>query len=275
MSAPHVTAAAAPRPNHLRRAFPGVGRGAQDARAASGRRARIAGLRGIHLDRSQVALSDGACRTESDDRLGIGIDGYRSIEALREQLRDARDSRRPAGEQDRVHPVRSTAAASKDSARTSTVCAMPASTSRSNSDRVSRTLAPPLPTRTGTTASESNESDSFASTHSRRSAARATPVGGVSGETVPIQSRRREDMAENGVVEVRPAERRHAHGLADDRQLAVSDLADDDGIERAAAQVVDSQQCAFSQRLLVRVMTGGSHRFGDEFDVAPSLPSER
>ncbi len=72
----------------------------------------------------------------------------------------------------------SSPAASRASCSASIVCAMELSIIASNSPRVSRTLDRPAGTRTGITTSESNDSASLASMHSRRSWDSAMRVSG-------------------------------------------------------------------------------------------------
>ena len=88
-------------------------------------------------------------------------------------------------------------------------------------------------------------------------------VGRVGGRHEPAE--RRVDVGEHGLVDVDAAEALHALGRAEQLEAGLG-LADDRGVERAAAEVVHGDDLAGFDPLLAGVGDGGRLGLGDEHD---------
>ena len=78
-------------------------------------------------------------------------------------------------------------------------------------------------------------------------------------------------MAQHDVVEVGAAEVAEAERLADDPHLAVGVLAQDHGVERAAAEVVHRQRAARLERRRRLVVPRGGFGLADQLHIAGDL----
>ena len=144
----------------------------------------------------------------------------------------------------------------------------------SNSDRVRRTRACARGgTSTGMAASESNESASLASTHSRRSCERARRVSGSSTASADANPGPKPAMAWRRTASSKSAPPKSSMPtrLADDAERPVDLLAQDDGSRMCRRRGRRPRGCcrARAERVGLVVARGGLG-LGDQLDVADS-----